>query len=171
MSENNSNSSEKNAPKILTGWHVLFIILGMFSVIIGVNIFFGYKAITTSSGEIGHAYVEGLKFNEKLEARAKQSELGWSMELGFERGPGGDALFIATLKDKQNLPVTGAKFKGKVGRPAENKDDKDLVFKEEKPGVYTAHVAKLGPGKWNFSSEAQKDNLTPFISETSLSIR
>lgn len=171
MSENLQNNSNQKPQKPLTGWHVLFIILGMFGVVISVNVYFGYKAITTSSGEIGHAYLSGLKFNETLAARAKQSQLGWQMDLGFERGAGGDALFIATLKDKDKNPISGAVLKGKVGRPAEAKDDQILVFKEEKAGTYTAHLEKLGPGKWHFYSTANKDNLPEFIAETDLSIR
>lgn len=171
MTENIDNNSNKKSPKPLTGWNVFFIIFSMFAVVISVNVYFGYKAVTTSSGEIGHAYLSGLKFNETIAARAKQSELGWQMELGFERGAGGDALFIATLLDKDKKPVTGALLSGKVGRPVEAKDDQNLKFVEEKPGVYTAHITKLGPGKWHFYSQANKPNFPEFIAETDLSIR
>ena len=125
----------------------------------------------TNSGEIGHAYIEGLKFNETLDARAKQSALGWSMELGFQRGAGGDALFVATLKDRDGKPVTGAIMNGKVARLVESKDDKTLAFKEVEPGKYSAHLNALEPGKWDFSANAVKGNLPKFETETRLSIR
>jgi nitrogen fixation protein FixH len=176
MGENNATNqnvdakSQDGANK-LTGWHVLAILVGLFGVVFAVNGYFIYKAYATNSGEIGHAYLEGLKFNEKLDAKAKQSELGWNMELGFERGAGGDALFIATLKDKNGAAVSGANITGKVWRVVENKDDKDLVFTESNAGKYTAHVSKLGPGKWSFKSDAVKGDLPKFSVETQLSIR
>ncbi len=164
-------NNNKKAEKPWTGWHVLFVLLAMFGVIISVNVFFAYKAITTAPGEYGHAYIEGLKFNEKIDARAKQSANGWQMELGMQRGAGGDALFIATLTDKEKKPVSGAKMSGVVGRTVDNKEDMKLEFKESKPGVYTANVAKLGPGKWDFQAKAQKDGAPDFETETILSIR
>lgn len=154
-----------------TGWHVLFVLLAMFGVIISVNVFFAYKAITTAPGEYGHAYIEGLKFNEKIDARAKQSALGWQMELGMQRGAGGDALFIANLTDKDKKPVIGAKMTGQVGRTVDNKEDMSLEFNETKPGEYTARVAKLGPGKWEFQAKAVKAGSPDFETETMLSIR
>lgn len=166
MTENN-----KKAQKPWTGWHVLFVLLAMFGVIISVNVFFAYKAITTAPGEYGHAYIEGLKFNEKIEARAKQSALGWQMGLGMQRGAGGDALFIATLKDKDKKPVTGASMTGMVGRTVDNKEDMKLVFTEAAPGEYTARVEKLGPGKWEFQAKAVKAGAPDFETETMLSIR
>ncbi len=161
----------KKTQKPWTGWHVLFVLLAMFGVIISVNVFFAYKAITTAPGEYGHAYVEGLKFNEKIDARHKQSALGWQMELGMQRGAGGDALFIASLTDKDKKPVTGANMTGMVGRTVDNKEDMQLAFNETKPGEYTAHVQKLGPGKWDFKAKAVKQGAPDFETETMLSIR
>ncbi|MBN8648396.1 MAG: FixH family protein [Caulobacterales bacterium] len=160
-----------NGEAKLTGFHVLMILLAMFGVVFAVNGYFIYMANKTNSGEIGHAYLEGLKFNEKLEARAKQSELGWSMELGFQRGAGGDALFIADVKDRDGKPVTGAIMNGKIGRLVESKDDKNLDFKEIEPGKYSAHLSNLESGKWSFTASAVKDNLPKFETETRLSIR
>lgn len=170
MTNSETNSSVSKEKK-LTGLHVLLILLGFFGVIFAVNGYFIYMANKTNSGEIGHAYIEGLKFNETLDARAKQSALGWSMELGFQRGAGGDALFVATLKDRDGKPVTGAIMNGKVARLVESKDDKTLSFKEVEPGKYSAHLDALEPGKWDFSANAVKDNLPKFETETRLSIR
>ncbi len=169
MTNNETNTS--NTKGKLTGLHVLLILLGFFGVVFAVNGYFIYMANKTNSGEIGHAYIEGLKFNETLDARAKQSELGWSMELGFQRGAGGDALFVATLKERDGKPVTGAIMTGKIARLVESKDDKNLTFNEIEPGKYSAHLVALEPGKWDFSAKAIKGDLPKFETETRLSIR
>lgn len=160
-----------NNPKELKGWHVLTIILIVFGVVFAVNGFFIYKAYSTYSGEKEHAYMEGLKFNETLAARAVQSELGWKMSLDMNRGAGGDALFVASFKDKNNEPVKGLNIIGKIGRKTEDKEDMNLIFKETKTGIYEAHVKELASGKWVFNAKASKINFPDFITETELKIR
>jgi nitrogen fixation protein FixH len=155
----------------LKGWHVLLIILGMFGVVFAVNGYMIYKAITTLSGEQPHAYMEGLKFNETIAARAAQSDAGWTMKLDMGRGAGGDVQFIATLKDKSGNAVRGAAMNGLIGRPTDDKHDKALVFSEERAGTYVAHLQELGPGKWAFRATADLAGAPQFRTETSLSIR
>jgi nitrogen fixation protein FixH len=155
----------------LTGWHILTIFIVAFGIVFTVNGFFIYKAITTNSGEIHHAYMEGLKFNETLETRAKQKNLGWDMTLSMNRGAGGDALFSAQMLDKNGQPVTGLNINGLLYRNTENKDDHKLAFKEVKAGIYESHVANLGAGKWLFEAKAAKAGSPDFTTETSLSIR
>ena len=166
------NKITKPAKGTLTGWHVLFILLGMFGVVFAVNGYFIYQAYHTFSGEEQHAYMEGLKFNETLEARAEQSALGWKMSIALNRGAGGDAQFIAILKDKTGKPIHGATMSGKIGRLVEDKDDQSLAFQESgTAGTYVAHLEALGPGKWEFSATANVSGSPAFATETSLSIR
>ncbi|KAF0107891.1 MAG: FixH family protein [Hyphomonadaceae bacterium] len=164
--------TQKSATKgELKGWHVLLIILGMFGVVFAVNGYMIYKAITTLSGEEPHAYMEGLKFNETLSARAAQSQAGWTMKLDMRRGAGGDVQFIANLKDKAGKAVHGANMQGQVGRPADDKHDMALNFAESEAGTYVARLPELGPGKWDFRASANLVGAPQFVTETSLSIR
>jgi nitrogen fixation protein FixH len=163
--------TENKPVKKLTGKKVLMILLALFGVVFAVNGYMIYMALKTFTGEKEHAYLEGLHFNETLNARAKQSELGWDMSLGFTRGPAGDALFSAELVDKDKKPVTGAKMTGTIGRATQSNDDKKLVFNETKPGVYTAHIQTLERGKWLFAAKAKSTGKPDFEAETELSIR
>lgn len=155
----------------LTGWHVLAILVICFGVVISVNIYFAFMANKTFSGDDDHAYMEGLKFNETLDEKHKQIAEGWDMSLGFTRGAGGDALFTATMVDKNKQPLSGLELKGKLFRGTEDKDDKPLIFNEVAAGKYVARIEKLGPGKWDFVATGTKKGFSPFHTETSLSIR
>lgn len=157
--------------KRFTGKKLLMTLLAFFGVVFAVNGFFIYMALSTFTGEKEHAYLEGLHFNETLNARAKQSALGWDMTLGFTRGPAGDALFTAELVDANKKPVIGAKMSGTIGRATQSKDDKVLEFNETSPGVYEAHVETLERGKWLFAATAIVVGKPEFEAETALSIR
>ena len=165
--ENNSSAKVKK----LTGWHVLTILLVFFGVVFSVVGFMIFMALKTFTGEKEHAYLEGLHFNETLNARAKQSALGWDMTLGFKRGPAGDALFTAELIDADKKPIAGAQMSGTIGRATQSGDDKILKFAETTPGVYTAHVETLERGKWLFAAKAKVNDKPEFEAETALSIR
>ena len=56
-------------PFRLTGWHVLAMFGAMFSVMLAVNILFVFLALKTFSGETDHAYINGLKFNQRSRNR------------------------------------------------------------------------------------------------------
>lgn len=171
MTQANEMTQKSAIKGELKGWHVLLIILGMFGVVFAVNGYMIYKAITTLSGEEPHAYMEGLKFNETLSARAAQSQAGWTMKLDMSRGAGGDVQFIANLNDKSGKAIHGAAMHGQIGRLTDDKHDAALNFVENQAGVYVAHLPALGPGKWEFRATANLAGAPQFVTETSLSIR
>ena len=83
----------KNPLNPLKGWHVLVMILIFFGITIGVNATFITMALRTHPGEdVPRSYMQGLEYNETLENRRIQSELGWTArfnlvddELVFEK--------------------------------------------------------------------------------------
>jgi nitrogen fixation protein FixH len=61
----------------LTGGKVLAIFVGAFGVIIAVNLFMAYSALSTFPGlEVQNSYVASQGFNARL---AKQRALGWDV--------------------------------------------------------------------------------------------
>ncbi|GIU66556.1 ferredoxin [Candidatus Phycosocius spiralis] len=158
-------------PFLLTGWHVLAMFGGFFAVMLAVNILFVVLALKTFSGETDHAYINGLKFNETLAAKARQAELGWKMTLGLERPTGGGAVLEARLTDKSGAPLIGAAMAGSIGRPTDAKEDRALKFIETAPGVYRAVIDQLAPGRWRFAASAQIAGAPKFETETTLSLR
>jgi nitrogen fixation protein FixH len=158
-------------PNKITGWHVLGAFLGLFGVMLAVNILFVVLALKTFSGETDHAYINGLKFNETLAANARQSALGWKMRLSLERPTGGGGVFEAALTDKDGQPVTGATMRGTIARPTDANEDKDFAFTETAPGIYRGAVNELAPGRWRFMTRAKISGAPDFEAETVLSLR
>ena len=158
-------------PFRLTGWHVLAMFGGLFSIMLAVNILFVVLALKTFSGETDHAYINGLKFNETLAANARQAELGWTMSLGLERPTGGGAILEARLTDRNNQALRGALISGTIGRTTDANEDQALRFTETAPGIYRAVIHQIRPGRWKFSASAKLDGAPQFSTETTLSLR
>jgi nitrogen fixation protein FixH len=155
----------------LTGWHVLAMFLSLFGVMLAVNILFVVLALRTFSGETDHAYINGLKFNETLAAKARQAELGWTMTLGLQRPASGDAVLEARLTDRSGAPLTGVEMAGTLGRTTGTQEDRMLRFDETAPGIYRAQVPNLHPGRWRFAASAKRAGAPEFETETTLSLR
>ena len=123
----------------LTGKHVLAITVGAFAVIIGVNLFLAFKAVSTFPGlEVDNSYVASQGFNER---KAAQEALGWTLDPVYRSG----RLSLAFL-DRDGLAVEVQELSVLVGRPTEASDDLWPTFALT-GGVYAADVA-LGRGKW-----------------------
>ena len=146
----------------LKGWHVLAAFVGFFGVVFSVNAFFITKAFETFPGEdTRRSYVQGLAYNDVLEERAAQAELGWSASanLTAER-------VLVEVRDEAGEPVRGLRLAGTLRHPANMQLDRDLTFTEVRSGVYAAGVADLGEGRWELNAEAEGD--TPFAVEADL---
>jgi nitrogen fixation protein FixH len=166
-----SDITSSPKPFRLTGWHVFAMFAALFSVMFAVNTLFVVLALKTFSGETDHAYINGLKFNETLAAKARQSELGWNMALSLQRPTGGGAVLEARLTDKQGQPLVGAIMKGNIGRTTDAKEDARLQFSETAPGIYRAVINELRPGRWRFNASAKIVGAPDFETETTLSLR
>lgn len=164
-------ASPRRKPFILTGWHVLGVLVAMFGVMIAVNVLFVVMALKTFSGESDHAYVNGLKFNETIAANARQAEAGWAMRLDLNRDARDGAALVAVLTDRDGEPVKGAAMTGMIGRPTTDAQDVALRFIETAPGRYESDPVPLGPGKWRFKADARLQGYPDFKTETSLSLR
>ena len=140
----------------IKGWHVLAGMIGFFGTIIAVNIVFISLAVGSFPGEsMKKAYVQGLEYDEVLEARAEQARIGWTAVVNLDV----DHLLLA-VEDEGGLPVGGLSLAGVLQHPADMALDHPLVFTEVRPGVYSADVAGLGEGLWRL--EAHAEGQTPF---------
>ncbi len=130
--------------KELKGWHVLIWMLGFFGLIFAVNGVFLYHAITSFPGEdVKKSYLQGLNYNQTLEARAAQAELGWRAEIGLV-----DSELVLRLEDRDGDPVSGRAVIGELRRTTMTGADQVLVFNPGVSGAYTARVDGLGSGQW-----------------------
>lgn len=129
----------------LRGRDVFVAIAAFFGVIIAVNGYFLYVALSSHSGVVAvEPYRKGLAYNDRIAADERQMLLGWSVALEVERS---GQLRLA-LTDRNDTPVSGVIISGTVGRPATGASDQSVALREIAPGRYGASVAELGAGSW-----------------------
>jgi nitrogen fixation protein FixH len=146
----------------IKGWHVLAGMVGFFAIIFTVNAIFITVALDTFPGEdTRRSYVQGLAYNEVLEERAAQAELGWSASANLTA----DRVLVE-VRDADGAPVRSLRLAGALRHPANMQLDRDLTFTEVRDGVYAAGVADLPEGRWELNAEAEGD--TPFAVEADL---
>ncbi len=146
----------------LKGWHVLAGIVGFFAVVFTVNAVFITLAFDTFPGEdTRRSYVQGLAYNDVLEERAAQAELGWSAAANLT-----EERVLVEVRDADGQPVRSLRLTGTLRHPANMQLDRDLTFTEVRSGVYAAGLADLPEGRWELNAEA--DGETPFAVEADL---
>ncbi|MGJ8602627.1 MAG: FixH family protein [Marivita sp.] len=129
----------------LTGWHALAIFGSCFAVIITVNLFLAYSAVSTFPGlEVKNSYVASQGFDDR---RAEQEALGWTV---YAEAKGG--LLILSITDATGRPVQAGTLDAVLGRATHVQDDRvpDFAFDGR------AYVARetLRPGNWNIRMKA-----------------
>jgi nitrogen fixation protein FixH len=109
-------STEADTPKQgreLTGKKVLAIFVAMFGIIIGVNVFMAYNAISTFPGmEVSSSYADSQTFDVRRDA---QEALGWDASVGIE----GDTLVLTLVDDANGRPVYPAELDALADAPDE----------------------------------------------------
>lgn len=137
----------------LTGKHVLLIFIGCFGVVFAVNGYFAYSAIHSLPGEQrGATYEAGLHYNTTLAEQRAQDELHWSHKSQFLLG----SPVAVAIADAKGAPVSGLAVEGWLERPASERADRKLTFKEVDAGRYEAFAADIGAGAWILTFMAQK---------------
>ncbi len=129
----------------LTGWHALAIFGGAFTVIITVNLFLAFSAVSTFPGlEVKNSYIASQSFDDR---RAEQESLGWEVYAEAK-----DGLLILSIKDDQGKPVQAGTLDAVLGRATHVQDDRTPEFAFDG----RAYVARetLAPGNWNIRMKA-----------------
>ncbi|PWK60225.1 FixH family protein [Roseicyclus mahoneyensis] len=124
----------------LTGRHVLAIFVGGFGIIIGVNLFMAYSAVTTFSGmEVDSSYADSQTFDDRRHA---QEALGWTASVEIP----GDGTLILRLVDAEGQPVAPAELTALLTRPTHRQEDQTLALTRVN-GAFVA-PASVGDGQW-----------------------
>lgn len=146
----------------ITGPKFLGFMVGVFGLIISVNLVLAFKAVATFPGlEVENSYVASQGFDAEM---AAQKQLGWSLKHGYKNGE-----LTLAFTDKAGMPVRLAMLDVLVGRTTEAKDDTHPVF-EDVAGVYTSKEA-LSPGKWMMHVEARAADGTLFRQRLDLFVK
>ncbi|MGH1421564.1 MAG: FixH family protein [Hyphomonas sp.] len=137
----------------LKGWHVLMWMLGFFGIMFAVNGVFLYQALTSFPGEdVEKSYLQGLNYNDTLNARAAQEALGWTAAIGVE-----DGMLIVAISDDANVPVSGLNLSGTIHRQSTTKNDMILQFSALGNETYAAPIPGLGQGLWGVDVSAHHE--------------
>lgn len=148
---------------VLTGWHALAMIVGFFTVVIGVDAGFTYLALKTNPGAVSVTpYEDGLLYNQRIARLEAQERLGWSEAASAERGR-----VVVQLRDRAGRPVRGLAITGKLERPATEAGRLTATFRETAPGRYEAAVGPIA-GAWDLTAEARRDGKPVFTAERRL---
>lgn len=136
--------SDENEPapkgRELTGRKVLAIFVTGFGLIIGVNVFMAYSAVSTFPGmEVSSSYADSQSFDDRRDA---QEALGWDASVDLD----GDML-ILTLVDEAGRPVYPAELDALLTRPTNQLEDQVLTLERGANGVLTAPV-DVSEGRW-----------------------
>lgn len=144
------------------GWWYPYIYVGVFGVVLAVNLVFMSSAISTFTGlETEHAYEKGLAYNQILAQAARQKLLGWQVDVQVVPRDGNtdkvhDADVIVSFKDKDGKGVTGLSAKMDFIRPTKDGFDRQIELMEQGEGRYVA-LAKLPlAGQWDTRLLAKK---------------
>jgi len=137
----------------MTGGKVAAVFIGAFGLIISVNLFMAYSAVSTFPGlEVQNSYVSSQGFNDRL---AAQRALGWDVQVAVSEG----ALRVV-FTDAEGNPADVSAMEATLGRATHTRDDllPDFAYQA---GIFTAPVS-LAPGNWNLRLVATAPDGTEF---------
>lgn len=137
----------------LTGRHVLMIVVCAFSVIIAVNLFMAFSAVSTFPGlETRNSYVVSQSFDRD---RAGQLALGWQVTPAYDSG-----ILSLEIRDAAGQPAQLRSLDVNIGRPTHVREDQALTM-TYLDGVFRTPL-DLAPGAWLIHLNAVAEDGTLF---------
>jgi nitrogen fixation protein FixH len=141
-----------------TGWHMLAVMIAFFGVIVAVNVTMATLALTSWTGlVVQNSYVASQEFNDRAAAGRAQAALGWDGRLAYADGM---LRFALVGENGAAVDVTGVQVK--LGRPAYEADDSELVLAPNGDGSFGGAVA-LGDGQWIVRVSAEAGLAEPYL--------
>ena len=149
--------------KPVTGRKVLAWMVAFFGVVIAVNLAFVWFALDTWPGlTTGHAYQEGITYNQTIEQAEKQKALGWRSRLSLGAPTPRGHLVAARMSGPDGQPLRGLAVTALLRRPVGEGLDMTVTLAEDTPGHYAALVKLPAPGRWEVVVTAKGSGATPY---------
>ncbi len=137
------------------GKRVLFGLLAFFGVVFAVDGFMIYLGASGQDGLVEKNYYQkGLHYNDVVQIKKRQAEMGWTFALAHPDKAGSGSLEF-TLKDAQGQPLAGKRIDVSLRRPAQEGYDQNLTLREVAPGTYRAEVTLPLQGLWDFKAQVR----------------
>ena len=137
----------------ITGWHVLAMFVGCFSVIIAVNLTLAFQAVNTFPGLVTkNSYVASQSFDAD---RTAQDALGWQLDTQVV-----DDILTLAITDAKGTPVHPKVIKATLGRATHVSEDMtpDLQWN----GRALTASAPVQAGYWTLWLELEATDGTAF---------
>ncbi len=156
----------------VTGRFVLFSLLGFFLAVFIANGIFITLAVKSFPGEQEKkSYVQGIAYNDTLEARAEQAALGWTAELTTLDLQGDKAAIELTFRSSSGAPISTLAVEGLLARPVDAEHDRAVDFEPTGGGRYLAQVDGVAPGVWRLQATAKGQTGESFVLEKRLTFK
>ncbi len=156
-------------PFRITGRHVLAGMVGFFLVIVVVNAIFITLAVRSFPGEQEEkSYLQGLRFNDTLKARAEQAAYGWTVEIEKAALSDDTARIELAFKNEAGEPIYDLEITGVISRPADDDYDQPVVFSHLNGGRYETAIDSMAAGAWRLKANAESRHGETFEFETKL---
>jgi nitrogen fixation protein FixH len=144
-----------------SGWWYPYIYVGIFLVVLAVNLIMAYSAVHTFSGVEENAYEKGLAYNQTLAKMQAEQDLGWTVRAAIRphadaSGDPRPADVVAELRDRDGRPLTGLGVTATLVRPTLIGLDSSVPLVEQGDGRYMAAVVLPKPGLWELRLTARK---------------
>lgn len=139
----------------ITGRHVLFMLIAFFGAIIAANVVFVSIALKSFPGESQEqSYLEGVRFNDTLAARAAQEKLGWRAQVTRIERAGEGAVLELLLLGAEGEALNALNIEGDLKRPTYQGDDQTVRFERTGAGRYRADLSVIAAGVWDLEAVA-----------------
>lgn len=133
----------------IRGVHVFWIVASFFTLIIGADAYFIFRALSTFPGEqVRNSYVLGLDYNREIEQRGRQAELGWTAEAGIVDD--GKTALVVRIADRTQAPVADLHVEASYFVIGGGRDEHRLVLTQSAPGEYRADLSDMHAGRAEF---------------------
>lgn len=147
--------------KGIRGVHVLWMMIGFFALIIGVDAVFITLAVRSHPGEqVRNSYVLGLEYNKELARQSEQRELGWSVQAGLADD---GTTFLVQLTDASGTPLSGMDVSVKMHEAGVGGDSEKVWLAERRPGEYATAAGIEGPARVETVIEVSRDRSAPVV--------
>lgn len=103
-------------------------------------------------GTVEHDYQEQeARFNAYLAERQAQADRGWQVRIGWRDTPyaGQRNTLKIKVRDRADQPISDARVRGKLLRPADQSLDQTFTMAPRGSGIYLAELAPAVPGRWD----------------------
>lgn len=129
-------------------WIPRYFIL-FFLALIGLEIWFVTIATSTFSGLVtDDAYVTGLNYNDTLEQRRLEQQLGWTADVQFVQQGTLQGQLIVKVLDAQGQPLAPDEIRATAERMSRHPQIQAVTFVVKPDGVATADLKVPLAGRW-----------------------